>query len=497
MEKSPDDPQALKDYNFAVGRIFEVIHDAGLEPWKAPLICPGADGNWTFSVLTDGKPEHDPSHFRILPADRYQFHGTLVKERTVKDGLGAPMVIASKGFDPTKFDPFIQGKNVYYGVTEVLQFKGRNCIAAYMDPLATETVNFAGHTYPVAADFTAPLALALAELAPRKKEIERLVQPGRIRVNHPAGATAALRPQEDSHPLHPWTRRFPGHLGAVDRIPPGRSHDPARITRSGSTVIRPAIPIPLMAAVLRKQLDAINAYYPGHKKIVVIGHSMGGMIARELITDSGMKIWNAYYDMPPDKLPVSAETRQIFSSAFIFQHRPEISRVIYASASHRGADMATGFGGRLLSKIIGGNATAPGLAGEQAKAISLMKPDYSGDKLKRIPNSIDALRPGNRFVTTIDTIPHDPGVPYNSIIGDRGKGGNLDHTKPVSTDGIVPYWSSHLDGAESEVIVPSGHWSNQHPAAIAEVRRILLKHLRKAKRSDQPSTFAQFLWCIH
>ena len=50
-------------------------------------------------------------------------------------------------FDPTKFDPFIQGKNVYYGVTEVLQFKGRNCIAAYVDPLATETVNFAGHTY--------------------------------------------------------------------------------------------------------------------------------------------------------------------------------------------------------------------------------------------------------------------------------------------------------------------------------------------------------------
>jgi alpha-beta hydrolase superfamily lysophospholipase len=77
-----------------------------------------------------------------------------------------------------------------------------------------------------------------------------------------------------------------------------------------------------MAAVLRKKMDAINAYYPGHKKIVVIGHSMGGMIARELITDSGMKIWNAYYDMRPDKLPVSTETRQIISSAFIFQHLP-------------------------------------------------------------------------------------------------------------------------------------------------------------------------------
>jgi hypothetical protein len=72
------------------------------------------------------------------------------------------------------------------------------------------------------------------------------------------------------------------------------------------------------------------------------------------------------------------------------------------------------------------------------------------------------------------------GVPYHSIIGDRGKGGNLDHTKPESTDGVVPYWSSHIDGAQSEVIVPSGHWSNQHPMAIAEVRRILYLHLGKA-----------------
>jgi hypothetical protein len=102
-----------------------------------------------------------------------------------------------------------------------------------------------------------------------------------------------------------------------------------------------------------------------------------------------------------------------------------------------------------------------------------------GKELKRTPNSIDTLDPNNRFVTTIDKIPLAKGIPYNSIIGDRGKGGNLDRTKPESTDGIVPYWSSHLDGAESEVIVPSGHWSNQDPAAIAEVKRILIKHLGK------------------
>ena len=46
-------------------------------------------------------------------------------------------------------------------------------------------------------------------------------------------------------------------------------------------------------------------------------------------------------------------------------------------------------------------------------------------------------------------------VPYHSIIGNRGKPGPL----AESTDGVVPYWSSHLDGAKSELLFPArtGH----------------------------------------
>jgi len=478
LEKNPNDDQALKDYNFAAGRIFEVIHDSGVEPWKKPLICPGAEGNWSFTITHNGKPEHNPSNFRILPADRFEFRGTLVKDRTMKRGLGAPMVIASKGFDPTKFDPFIQGKNVYYGVTEVLQFKGRSCTAAYMDPLATETVKFGSHTFPVAADFTAPLGLALAELKPRKAEIQRLFRPGEFVSN-----TRLARFQ----PYDP--KKIP--ILCIHGLGDSQATwAPMIEALRGDATIRQnyqiwffsyptGYPYPIMAEVLRKKLDAINAYYSGHKRMVVIGHSMGGMIARELITDSGMKIWNAYYDLPPSKLPLPPEAKDTIVNSLIFKHRPEVSRVIYASASHRGADLATNFLGRLGAKIIASTADILGGKDEEVEAVSLSKSDSAGAQLKRMPNSIDALKPGNRFVTTMDELKPVKGVPYNSIIGDRGKGGNLDRTPPVSTDGIVPYWSSHLDGAESEVIVPSGHWSNQHPAAIAEIKRILYKHLGK------------------
>jgi hypothetical protein len=89
------------------------------------------------------------------------------------------------------------------------------------------------------------------------------------------------------------------------------------------------------------------------------------------------------------------------------------------------------------------------------------------------PNSIERLSPDDPFIRTFNTIPTVSGVPYHSIMGDRGKGGNKDRTKPVSNDSFVPYWSSHLDGAQSELVVPSRHSAHQNAKAIEEVRRIL------------------------
>jgi hypothetical protein len=94
--------------------------------------------------------------------------------------------------------------------------------------------------------------------------------------------------------------------------------------------------------------------------------------------------------------------------------------------------------------------------------------DPAALQLKRLPNSVDTMAPNNRFVMGINTVPITPGIPYHSIIGDRGRGDT-----PNSSDGGGPYWSSHLDGAASERIVPSDHGSPHNPQAIAEVHRIL------------------------
>src|SRR5438067_13469501 len=94
--------------------------------------------------------------------------------------------------------------------------------------------------------------------------------------------------------------------------------------------------------------------------------------------------------------------------------------------------------------------------------------DHAALKLIRLSYSMDTLAPNNPFVVAINKIPMTKTIPYHSIIGDRGRGDT-----PNSSDGVVAYWSSHLDGAKSERIVPSGHGSPLNPEAIAEVHRIL------------------------
>ncbi|HXO93710.1 MAG TPA: hypothetical protein VN825_06215, partial [Candidatus Acidoferrum sp.] len=89
---------------------------------------------------------------------------------------------------------------------------------------------------------------------------------------------------------------------------------------------------------------------------------------------------------------------------------------------------------------------------------------------KRLPNSVWGLKPSNPALPVINSAPIT--VPYDSIIGDRGRG-----DCPNCSDGVVAYWSSHLDGAQSEKIVPGPHGSCELPQTIAELDRILRLNL--------------------
>ena len=175
-------------------------------------------------------------------------------------------------------------------------------------------------------------------------------------------------------------------------------------------------------------------------------------------------------------MQLSPESRKLLTEALIFRHRPEVGRVIFVAAPLRGSDMASGWAGRIGSMLVRSPSTLLSVGRDALKLGTFQGDDL---RLKRMPNSVDTLAPNNRFVKAIQTMPLTAGIPYHVISGDRGKGGNRDRTAPCCSDGIVPYWSSHMDGAQSELVVPSSHSAHQNPQAIAEVKRILKLHAQQ------------------
>jgi pimeloyl-ACP methyl ester carboxylesterase len=214
--------------------------------------------------------------------------------------------------------------------------------------------------------------------------------------------------------------------------------------------------------------------FPNHKRIVLIGHSMGGMICRLTITDAGDKIWRDFFATPPAKTPLAPDTRKLLEESLVFNHRSDVQRAVFISTPHRGSKLASGWLGRIGAALV---RTPRLFTSVHTSTKPLLVADPAVRTLKRMPNSVDTLEPNDRFVRAVDKLPITRGIPYDSIMGDRGRGNT-----PNSSDGVVPYWSSHLDGAQSEMIVDSGHDAQTNPEASKEVARILRENLTGASR---------------
>ncbi len=468
FERNPRDEIARNDYNFAVARIIAAIGNQKLDPWTQPLRIPASSGDFVLTHKPDPRPQWNPTLYRFTPADQFDVHGIYVTERTTRDGIGAPLVAVGREANQDARANFSLPRT-YYGITAIARFEGRRCVLSFEDPLAEETVHVDGHTYPLAADFTVPLAVMLASTNPKKLELARLLNPAKY------AETAQISR------LQPYDPKKAVVLVVHGLMDSPATWTPMLNTLRGDADIRrnyqfwfysypSGYPYPYSAAILRRELDAVEKRFPLRKPMVVIGHSMGGCISRLLITDTGNKLWMELFKKPPEQVPLTPEAREIFTESLIFQHRPEIGRVIFISAPLRGSDLASNWAGRIGSSLVRAPSTLLSAGNSAIKITTFHSDDL---KLKRMPNSVDTLAPNNRFVKAINTIPITPGIPYHTIMGDRGKG-----DAPNSSDGIVPYWSSHMDGAKSELIVPSAHSAHQNPQAINEVRRILMLNAR-------------------
>ncbi len=175
LKRNPNDNTARNTYNFAVGRIIATIRDTKLEPTQ-PLRVPANGGEFVLTHRPDPRPQWNPALYDFTPADQFDVRGTYVTERTTRDGIGAPVVAVGREANKEAHANFSLSR-IYYGVTAIARFDGRRCVLSFEDPLAVETVRMGGQIFPLAADFTVPLAVMLASTNPKKLELTRLLNP--------------------------------------------------------------------------------------------------------------------------------------------------------------------------------------------------------------------------------------------------------------------------------------------------------------------------------
>jgi len=473
LVRNPADIAARHDYNFAVARVIGAIQQARLNAWTQPLGVPAADGEFVLTCKRDADPQRNPALYDLIPVDELRVKGAYVRDHERKDGIGAPLVAIGRGVNNHSQRDHTMPR-IYYGVTAVIRFHGRHAVIAFEDPLVTERVTLADHQFPLAADFTAPIAVLLAQQNPRKLEIESLLRPEKYAEMAHVTCLQPYNPNKTVvliiHGLMDtpatWVPMF-NHLIADEQI--------RRTYQLWSYSYPTGYPYPYTAAILRHELDAIESRFPLRKKMVVIGHSMGGCISRLLITDTGDKLWWEIFNKPPSETAMPPESKALLTQMLIFRHRPEIGRVIFIAAPLRGSELARNWVGRTGSMLVKSPRKLLRVGNDALRLVAFQRDEM---RLKRAPNSVDSLAPNDLVMLALQKIPLTPGIPHHVICGDRGKGGHKDKTKPVMSDGIVPYWSSHMGTAESELIVPSGHNVHQNPQAIAEVERILKLNLR-------------------
>jgi pimeloyl-ACP methyl ester carboxylesterase len=234
-------------------------------------------------------------------------------------------------------------------------------------------------------------------------------------------------------------------------------------------------PVPLSALRLREALGAAVARLdpagtdPALRRMVLIGHSQGGLLVKMQAIRSGDRIWNAVSKKPLDELQLSDQTRDLLRRGLFVEPLPEVSRVVFVCTPHRGSFVA---GRNIIANVVRRLLTLPLALTEVAVDLNRNSDAFAGGVGPVMPSAVDNMSPRHHFIRALQEIPVAPAVTANSIIAVEGDG-------PVEqgNDGVVEYASAHIEPVESELVVKSGHSVQGNPHAIEEVRRILRKHV--------------------
>jgi pimeloyl-ACP methyl ester carboxylesterase len=395
----------------------------------------------------------------LIPASRLAFDG--IRNTYRRDGFGAAFVAVAAA--PERADaPVTLNEPRFVAATVVLRFpgatldevlQGPDAMLDVYDPYRDETVDLGGRTVPLTANFTAPYALWLAR-SQFGREAGRALFSNAAALSQPR--IYAMQPYDPQRRtivmIHGLASSPEGWVNLVNEI---MGEETLRRRYQVWQVFYPTnLPIPENVRNIRAALQ--SALHPDDR-VTLVGHSMGGVISRLLVVDSPNGLWQTFFDRPVD----AAQRERLFvlEPYLTLSPLPRVDQAIFLASPHRGSPMAHAWIGRFASRLVHLPSSALQTIGALADAISGELPLQAEVLRHRGFSSVAYLSDEDRYLRATSELPIAAGVTYHSIIG--------------SNDGVVPYSSSHLDGAASEHIVTSGHSVQKTVAAILVVRGIL------------------------
>ena len=500
----------VSSYDFSAFRLMQIYNDSchGIFRYlKSHELL--ANDSFGLSDLEDRRYFFEEPHYRLsvpvdsieefIPCSNYIVKALMQKNR--QSGLGIPLVgrVVPQQFHESLKTP--KGMTIPVTLTvELAETNSHNLKVRlnYLDTSLQETVPMeldpmSADNWPLALDFSTPLACFLNDLPDRNLLSVMLESDS----------------QEDNSGLYLIEPYQPGKIPVVFihglmsspntwvQMINSLKNDPMIRKRyqfwfysysSGVPVLASAGNLRKALLAAREELATTPETRANFDRMVLVGHSMGGLVTRTLLQDDPHYILEQVTQRTWDELcsELSPEELELAEDYAVLPALPFVHRAVFMAVPHKGSAMAQWSIARLGSRIIHLPQTLLDKVpvffemflklseDDEEEVKRLRSVGGFGASANRSFTGLNDLDPDSSFIRALGSSRIKEGVIYHSIIGDQER---ADHAG--GSDGVVPYSSSHLDGAASEVIVHSGHSVHRSPAAMRELLRILRQHLRE------------------
>ena len=465
---------ALCYYNEALTKIFKYLQENNLE-FKDSFSLPMAVGVYLTFTPPLLKLSLDPEDYKtFLPCSDYQT--VNMQTYTHAFGIGIPLIsICCKQLSQYTIK-IMPGQT--FPATVFLRFTSleNNFVHAnleYYDTTNVENITVAKSTVPLQLDFSTPLAYMQENSNPID------------------GIFYFLNPYEANkieglYCLTPFNQNKIPVVFVHGLLSNPNTWTQMTNTLMGNSTIRKNYqfwffayatgnPVIYSASLLREALVNVEKQISPEfrkdefSKMIIVAHSMGGLLSKTLIQDSGRKLIDHSTNAatPVDLKELTPEQIEFLENILVFSHQAYVKRMVFLATPHRGSDLATWMIIRYFSNWV----TVSDHLVEKVNTIMVKLKMRKPEDVLYVKTGLDNLDPDSDILISINKLPFAK-VPYHSIIG------NEDYQEcPGGSDGVVPYSSAHLNSSISELVVKSGHSVQEDEAAIEEIKRILLLHL--------------------